>query len=90
MEKRSVLVEAVSGRWHRLPSTFREAAYVLDLPNGILLNVHADSGYIEIYSEADDNLYHFSGEMFLEPDLKQGAHEARILYRNEPKEIPSF
>lgn len=88
MEKRPVLVEAVSGRWHKLPSTFREAAYVVDLPNGILLNVHADNGYIEIYSEADDNIYRFSGEMFLEADLKQESNGTKIVYRNVPKEIP--
>lgn len=88
MNRDSYLVEAVSGRWLRLPANFRKASCVVDLPNGIALNVSATSGRIEIYAKAEDQVYRFSGEMFLETDQQSALHPPRITYINEPRTLP--
>ncbi|WP_438448830.1 hypothetical protein [Gorillibacterium sp. sgz5001074] len=90
MNRDSYLVEAVSGRWLRLPNSFRKASYVVDLPNGIALNVSMTSGRIEIYAEEDDQVYRFSGEMYLEADRQSVYNSTRIIYKNEPRALPGF
>lgn len=88
MEKETFLVESVSGKWVRLPSNFRKASYVLELPNGILLNVHASNGCIELYTKAEDQVYRYSGELFLEADPKQPHQTTKIIYdSNELKRL---
>lgn len=91
MRRDSYLVEAVSGRWIRLPNSFRKASYVVDLPNGIALNVSMSSGKIEIYAkEESDQIYRFSGEMYLEADRQSVNNSTRIIYRNEPRALPGW
>lgn len=90
MKRDSYLVEAVSGRWLRLPNSFRKASYVVDLPNGIALNVSMSSGRIEIYAEEEDQVYRFSGEMYLEADRQSVFNSTRIIYKNEPKALPGL
>lgn len=90
MMRDSYLVEAVSGRWLRLPSSFRKASYVVDLPNGIALNVSMTSGRIEIYAKEEDQIYRFSGEMYLEADRQSVFNSTKIIYTNEPRMLPGF
>ena len=90
MRRDSYLVEAVSGRWLRLPESFRKASYVVDLPNGIALNVSLTSGRIEIYAKEEDQVYRFSGEMYLEADRQSVYNSTRIIYKNEPRALPGF
>lgn len=90
MRRDSYLVEAVSGRWLRLPNSFRKASYVVDLPNGIALNVSMSSGRIEIYAEEEDQVYRFSGEMYLEADRQSVYNSTRIIYTNDPKALPGM
>lgn len=90
MKRDTYLVEAVSGKWLRLPSSFRKASYVVDLPNGIALNVSLVSGRIEIYAKEEDQVYRFSGEMYLEADRQSVHNSTRIIYQNEPKALPGF
>jgi hypothetical protein len=90
MKRDSYLVEAVSGRWLRLPSNFRKASYVVDLPNGIALNVSMNNGRIEIYAKEEDQIYRFSGEMYLEADRQSLYNSTKIIYKNEPKALPGF
>lgn len=85
MEKDTYLVESVSGKWVRLPANFRKASYVLDLPNGVLLNVHAANGCIELYTKAEDQVYRYSGEIYVEADRKPSQQATRIIYKNESK-----
>jgi hypothetical protein len=90
MKRDSYLVEAVSGRWLRLPSSFRKASYVVDLPNDIALNVSMSSGRIEIYAKEDDQVYRFSGEMYLEADRQSVYNSTKIIYKNDPRALPGF
>jgi hypothetical protein len=89
MNRDSYLVEAVSGRWLRLPASFRKASCVVDLPNGIALNVSLSSGRIEIYSKAEDQIYRFSGEMALETVAQAAAlYTTKVTYKSEPGMLP--
>lgn len=91
MKRDTYLVEAVSGNWLRLPSSFRKAGCVVDLPNGIALNVSWASGRIEIYAKAEDQIYRLSGEMRLEADPESSANTAaRIIYTNQPQALPGL
>lgn len=83
--KDSYLVEAVSGKWLRLPIGFHKASCVVDLPNGIALNVSKTSGKIEIYAQAEDQIYYFSGEMVLETDWQCPERTAKITYNHQSK-----
>lgn len=87
IEKDTFLVESVSGKWVRLPANFRKASYVLDLPNGVLLNVHASNGCIELYTKAENQVYRYSGEMYLEAERKPSQHATKITYINESRRL---
>lgn len=88
--KESYLVEAVSGKWLRLPASFRKASCVVDLPNGIALNVSNASGRIEIYAKAEDHIYHYSGEMILETDQESDSYTPRITFSGGGQLLPGF
>ncbi|MDF2922034.1 MAG: hypothetical protein K0R57_948 [Paenibacillaceae bacterium] len=90
MKRDSYLVEAVSGRWIRLPESFRKASCVVDLPNGIALNVSMKSGRIEIYVQAEDQVYRLSGEMQLEKDQHSALNAARIIHHNTAQALPGY
>lgn len=90
MKRESFLVEAVSGKWLRLPSSFRKSSCVVDLPNGIALNIDLRSGCIEIYAKSEDQVYQFSGEMYLEADRKTLLNSAKIIYRNPAQALEGF
>lgn len=90
MQRDSYLVEAVSGKWLRLPTSFRKASCVVDLPNGIALNISFASGRIEIYAKAEDQVYRFFGEMVLEADQQSALSNTRIIHKNEILALPGY
>jgi hypothetical protein len=88
MNKDSYLVEAASGRWLRLPESFRKASCVIDLPGGIALNVSCKSGRIEIYVRAEDQIYRLKGELTLEKDAQSAHPAAKITHAHESRSFP--
>lgn len=90
MNKNSYLVEAVSGKWLRLPADFRTAGCVVDLPGGIALNVSKTSSRIEIYAKAEDQVYYYSGEMVLHTERQPDERAPRISCSVPDMLIPGF
>jgi hypothetical protein len=67
----SYLIETATTNWLRVPKWFQKGSSLIDLPDGIAMNVQASTGEVELHAKDFEGVYRFIGSFSVQAMLDQ-------------------
>ncbi|WP_261305827.1 hypothetical protein [Paenibacillus andongensis] len=62
----STLVEAVTGKWHRLEKGIRKGTFLIEFSNTLLLNIHVTNNNIDVLMKDNEDIFRHMGDLSFE------------------------
>ncbi|NRF92689.1 hypothetical protein HQN89_16985 [Paenibacillus frigoriresistens] len=62
----STLVEAITGKWHRLEKGIRKGTFLIEFSNSLLLNIHVTTNHIDVLMKDNEDIFRLMGDFSFE------------------------